>query len=546
MKPNEPERVAIYDTTLRDGTQREGISLSCDDKLRIAERLDQLGVDFIEGGWPGSNPKDVTFFRRASQRTWRHAELTAFGSTRRAERAADTDPNMRALLESGVRVCTLFGKSSVMHVQEVLRTTLDENLRMIEDSISFLRTHGMRVIYDAEHFFDGYAADPVYALRTLRAATQGGAECLVLCDTNGGALPWTVERVVKEVSEAVSTPLGIHAHDDGGLAVANSLSAVRSGCVHVQGTINGYGERCGNANLCTLIPNVAFKLSQSAMDESGVKQLFDVAHDIAAIANIAPDEHMAYVGKSAFAHKGGVHVSAMRRRADSYQHIEPALVGNKMRVVVSELSGKSNLRSAAESLGVNLPDEGESEALAQLKREEAQGYAFEVADASVAMILKRRDARYQPLFRVVRYTVRVSSGEGREPSADATVVVGIGSHHLTREARAEGPIEALDCALRMALEPSYPRLRKLDLCDYEVRVLDAQNGTKAITRVVMKMSWGDASWSTVGASTNIIEASCRALVDGIEHGLGLPSEDGVKSQADASKTQTKPERQIAS
>ncbi len=546
MKLKQPEKVIVYDTTLRDGTQREGISLSCEDKLRIAEKIDRLGIDFIEGGWPGSNPKDVAFFQRASRIDWQHAELTAFGSTRRAERPAEIDPNMRALLESGVRVCTIFGKSSVMHVREVLRTTLDENLRMIEDSVRYLRDHGRRVIYDAEHFFDGYALDPVYALRTLRAAADGGAECLVLCDTNGGALPWTIEGVVEEVTRITSTPLGIHAHDDGGLAVANSLAAVRGGCVQVQGTINGYGERCGNANLCAVLPNLAFKLNRGGLDDTQLQRLCEVAHEVADVANIAPDDHMAYVGRSAFAHKGGVHVSAMRRRPDSYQHIDPERVGNQTRVVVSELSGKSNLRSAAESLGVALEDDMEGAALAQLKQEEARGYAFETAEASVAMLLKRREKGYRALFRVVRYAVHVTSGEDHDAKADAAVVVAIGENHLTREATACGPIEALDRALRMALEPSYPRLRDLELSDYKVRILDAQNGTKAVTRVVLKMSMGEQMWSTVGASSNIIEASCRALVDGIEHGLGLGEPTEASTASAATLSDRTPERQRAS
>jgi len=546
MKPEQPENVIVYDTTLRDGTQREGISLSCDDKLRIAEKLDELGIDFIEGGWPGSNPKDVAFFERASRRDWRHAELAAFGSTRRADRAAEVDPNMRALLESGVRVCTIFGKSSVMHVREVLRTTLDENLRMIEDSVRYLRDNGRRVIYDAEHFFDGYALDPSYALRTLRAAANGGAECLVLCDTNGGALPWAIESVVREVSRITDTPLGVHAHDDGGLAVANSLAGVRGGCVQVQGTINGYGERCGNANLCAVLPNLALKLGRGGLDDTQLQGLCEVAREVADVANIAPDDHMAYVGRSAFAHKGGVHVSAMRRRPDSYQHIDPQRVGNHMRVVVSELSGRSNLRCAAESLGVALEDDVQGAVLAQLKHDEAQGYAFETAEASVAMILKRREKGYRALFRVVRYAVHVTSGEDSDTKANAVVVVAIGENHLTREASACGPIEALDLALRMALEPSYPVLSDLELSDYKVRILDAQNGTKAVTRVVLKMSRGEQTWSTVGASSNIIAASCRALVDSIEHGLGLSEPTQTSAATAGTFSESTPEQQRAS
>ncbi|MHC4946265.1 MAG: citramalate synthase, partial [Planctomycetota bacterium] len=381
-------KVEIYDTTLRDGTQREGLSLSCNDKLRIAQRLDALGVAFIEGGWPGSNPKDVEFFEKAAGMTWRHAKVSAFGSTRRADCTPEEDANLLALLEAQTEVCTLVGKTWNLHVTEVLRTTLETNLQMIEDSVSYLRENDRWVIYDAEHFFDGYKEDRDYALETLLAAVRGGAEAVVLCDTNGGSMPWEIERIVRDIASEIDCALGIHAHNDSDCAVANSLAAVREGAVHVQGTINGYGERCGNANLCSLIPDLEMKLGLKVLAEDNLVELFELSRFVAEIANLAPDEHAAFVGRSAFAHKGGIHVAAMRRNSDSYQHVDPTAVGNEMRVVVSELSGKGNLLSKVEQYALDL-DKGEHVAgvLSEIKDLEARGFSFEAAEASVAMML---------------------------------------------------------------------------------------------------------------------------------------------------------------
>jgi 2-isopropylmalate synthase len=359
--------IQIYDTTLRDGTQREGISLSCDDKLRIARRLDVLGVAFIEGGWPGSNPKDAEFFDRARDIPWQNARIAAFGSTCRVNGGPEDDANIRALLDARTPVCTVVGKTWTLHVMEVLRTTLDDNLRIVEKSLAYLREHGRRVIYDAEHFFDGYRADPSYALETLKAAVRGGAETLVLCDTNGGSLPWQIGEIVRTVRMAVKHPLGIHAHNDGECAVANSLTAVEEGAIQVQGTINGYGERCGNANLCSIIPALELKMGARCTPEGQLRTLYEAAHFVAEVANLKPDEHLAYVGKSAFAHKGGIHVAAMRRSAVSYQHVEPELVGNQMRVVVSELSGRGNLLSKAEEFGLALDAKNGADVLNEIK-----------------------------------------------------------------------------------------------------------------------------------------------------------------------------------
>jgi 2-isopropylmalate synthase len=517
--PSTHERVDIYDTTLRDGTQREGISYTVDDKLRIAQRLDAFGIAFIEGGWPGSNPKDAEFFARARDIEWTHAKIAAFGSTRRANIAPEDDPSMQALVEAETPVCTLFGKSSTLHVTEVLRTTLDENLRMIEDSVAYLISLGRRVIYDAEHFFDGYATDSAYACETLKAAIRGGAEVLALCDTNGGNLPWRIEEVVRQVLREVSHPLGIHAHDDTGCGVANSVAAVRAGARHVQGTINGYGERCGNANLTIIMPNLEFKLGLRCVHEGRMKDLSELSSFVSEVANLAPDNHMAYVGRSAFAHKGGVHVAAMRRNADSYQHIPPELVGNQMRVVVSELSGRANVRSKAEELGVAVSGGAEVETLREIKESEARGLSYESAEASVALLLVRKSSEYRPLFQVLDYQVMVGKRRGTETFAEAVVKLEVGDEVVHTAAEGNGPVSALDAALRKALTPVYPVLAHMHLADYKVRILDGTDGTSATTRVLIDSRDESRSWSTVGASSNIIEASLHALVDSIEFAL---------------------------
>ncbi len=516
---NEASLVQVYDTTLRDGTQREGISYTLEDKLRIAEHLDAFGVTFIEGGWPGSNPKDEEFFARARDKAWKHAKISAFGSTRRANVTPDQDPNIQALIAAGTEVCTIFGKSSRFQVTEVLRTSFDENLRMIEDSVAFLRSQNKRVVYDAEHFFDGYRADSSYALETLRAAIRGGAETVVLCETNGGNMPWDVERIVAEVVKAVNHPVGIHAHDDTGCGVANSLAAVRSGARHVQGTINGYGERCGNANLSVIVPNLELKLGLRALPPGKLKEISELSHFVAEVANLAPDAHMAYVGKSAFAHKGGVHVAALRRNADSYQHVAPELVGNVMRVVVSELSGRGNVLAKAEEMGVQVTAGTEVEALREIKEAEARGLSYEGAEASIALLLQRKAADYVPLFSVVDYQVQVGKRRGTETFAEAVVKVQVGKNTLHTAAEGNGPVSALDGALRKALAPTYPALNEIHLADYKVRILDGTEGTEAITRVLIDSQDAHRSWSTVGASANIIEASMHALVDSIEYGL---------------------------
>lgn len=515
--------IEIYDTTLRDGTQREGISLSCADKLRIAHKLDELGVVFIEGGWPGSNPKDVEFFQRASEIQWRTTTITAFGSTCRAQSEPDGDVNIQALLDAQTPVCTVVGKTWPLHVTEVLRTTLADNLRIIEQSLAFLRLQGRRVIYDAEHFFDGYKSDPEYAMDTLHAAVRGGAETLVLCDTNGGSMPWEVVAIVGAVKARFNHPLGIHTHNDSECAVANSLAALSAGVTQVQGTINGYGERCGNANLCSVIPDAELKLGLRCLPEGSLPMLVDVSHFVAEVANLSPDEHQPYVGKSAFAHKGGIHVAAMRRNTNSYQHVDPALVGNSPRVVVSELSGRGNLISKAEEYHLETVNNSESisDVLTEIKTLEAQGFAFEAADATVAMMLKRQQPDYQPPFELIDFSVNVEHRQGRGIFAEATVKVRVDGEVLHTAAEGNGPVNALDIALRKALTPIYPALGKFHLADYKVRILNGTNGTAATTRVLIDTQNGTERWSTVGASTNIIEASWRALADSVEYGLTM-------------------------
>jgi 2-isopropylmalate synthase len=517
--------IQIYDTTLRDGTQREGISLSCDDKIRIARRLDELGVAFIEGGWPGSNPKDAEFFERARDLPWRRALVAAFGSTCRVGGGPEDDANIRALLDSGAPVCTVVGKTWTLHVTDVLRTTLEDNLRIVEKSLAYLREKGRRVIYDAEHFYDGYRADPGYAVATLEAAVRGGAETLVLCDTNGGSLPWQIAEITRAVRAKVKAPLGIHAHNDSETAVANSLAAVAEGATQVQGTVNGYGERCGNANLCSIIPSLELKMGKRCLPEGHLQTLTEASHFVAEVANLAPDDHLPYVGKSAFAHKGGIHVAAMRRTAVSYQHVVPELVGNRMRVVVSELSGRGNLLSKAEEYGIGGGGADVAAVLNEIKDLEAKGFSFEAAEGSVALMMKRAEPGYRPPFELVDFLVNVEHRTGRGLFSEAMVKVRVDGdvHHTAAEG--DGPVNALDAALRKALTPRYPEIAELHLVDYKVRILDGAEGTAAVTRVLVDTQRGTHRWSTVGASTNIIEASWRALVDAVEYGLVLAGRD---------------------
>ncbi|MCB9451635.1 MAG: citramalate synthase [Anaerolineaceae bacterium] len=515
--------IAIYDTTLRDGTQRENISLSVADKLKITRLLDNLGVAYIEGGWPGSNPKDAAYFEAVRDMDLQHAKIAAFGSTCRKNSDPANDPNIQALVDSQTPVVTVVGKTSMLHVTDVLQTTPEENLRMIRESLRYLKSLGKEVIYDAEHFFDGTKLDMEYAMDTLAAAVEGGADMLVLCDTNGGTLPWEVTRYVEMVKQAFpNTKVGIHTHNDGELAVANTLAAVEAGAVQVQGTVNGYGERCGNANLCSIIPDLELKMGYQCLpDPENLRHITVLARTVAEIANLAPDNHLPYVGKSAFAHKGGIHVAAIRRNVDSYQHIDPSRIGNEMRILVSDLSGQGNLLSKAEEFGLDIGKEEAIKVLDEIKRLENEGFVFEGAEASVAVRLHRARPGYKPLFTLLDFTVIVAQHLDREGLSQAMIKLDINGDIVHTAAEGNGPVNALDLALRKALLPCYPQLADFQLADYKVRIPDSNNGTAAMTRVLIDTQSGHHRWSTVGAGTNIIHASWRALVDSVEYGLSL-------------------------
>jgi 2-isopropylmalate synthase len=507
--------VSLFDTTLRDGTQREGLSLSVGDKLNIAGLLDAFGIRYIEGGWPASNPKDSEFFERARSLSLRQARLVAFGSTRKAKGRPESDTNLRALLDAETPAVCIFGKSSTLHVERVLETTLDENLAMIADSVAWLKKNEREVIYDAEHFFDGYAADPAYALRTLRAAADAGADWIVLCDTNGGSLPARVAEVVRVVRGTVTTPLGVHTHNDGELAVANALAAVEAGCTQVQGTINGYGERCGNANLVAIIPTLQLKMGKRCVPPENLARLTELSRTVSEIANLAPDAHAAYVGASAFAHKGGVHVAAVEKLAASYEHVRPELVGNRRHAVVSELAGRGNVRVRADELGVDARGH-EAAVVAQVKELENHGYQFEAAEGSFELLLRRNRPGYRAPFQILDVTV-VAAKRGDGPMlAEAMVKLRVGEETIHTAGEGIGPVDALDCALRKALVTHYPVLAEVRLTDYKVRILDPHAATGARTRVLIQAARGDERWSTIGVSGNIIEASGQALADSLE------------------------------
>jgi 2-isopropylmalate synthase len=511
--------IYLYDTTLRDGTQREGISLSADDKIKIAHRLDEFGVHYIEGGWPGSNPKDEEFFLRARDMKFQHAKMAAFGSTLKKNKRLEDDANIQMLLAADTPVVTLVGKSWDLHVSEVLETSLSKNLEMIGESVGYFKERGKEVVYDAEHFFDGYKANPSYALKTLIAAAENGAQVVVLCDTNGGSLPWEIEEICITVADKVDVAFGIHAHDDGGCGVANTLAAVRVGAVQVQGTINGYGERVGNANLCTIIPDLQLKMGKSCVPDENLDQLSDLSYYIAEVANLPHDKNYPYVGSSAFAHKGGIHVAAMLKTERSYQHINPELVGNQRRTLVSELSGRGNVVDKSRQLGLDVNGEQAQVVLAKIKSLEAQGFTFESAEGSLNVMLQQLQPDYEPPFELIDFTVVVEHRQGRGILAEATVKVRVGDEVVHTAADGNGPVSALDAALRKALIDIYPALKDVRLSDYKVRILDSDSGTSAAVRVLIDTKNGTRQWSTVGASPNIIEASWRALADSMEYAL---------------------------
>lgn len=516
------KRVQLYDTTLRDGTQGEGVSFSVEDKIEIVKYLDDFGFDYIEGGYPGSNPKDVEFFKRIRDVPLSRAKVTAFSMTRRVNTAVEDDVSMRAVLDSGVKAAAIVGKSWTYHVTDALRTTLDENLAMIEESVAFLRFQGIEVIYDAEHFFDGFKADPQYALETIQAAVRGGASVIVLCDTNGGTLPDEIAETVRRVKAEVNVPLGIHTHNDSGLGVANALAAVRAGAVQVQGTINGYGERSGNCDLIQVIPNLQLKMGMSCVPEESMRRLTKLSRFVSEMANLSHNSFQPFVGKSVFAHKGGMHVSALLRHPETYEHIDPDLVGNERRVLVSELAGVSNIIYKAKEYNVELKKDSPAlkKVVETVKELEHQGYHFEGAEASFELILKKALGLYKPFFELIGFRLTIDKRDPTdEPVAEATIKVKVGDRILHTAADGNGPVNALDSALRKALETVYPAIRRIKLADYKVRVLNENAGTAARVRVLITSSENGKSWGTVGVSTDIIEASWRALVDSIEYGL---------------------------
>ncbi len=515
-------QIFLYDTTLRDGTQGEGISLSCNDKLKIAQKLDEFGAHYIEGGWPGSNPKDAEFFARQNELKLNHAKIAAFGSTRYKNTTCDKDANIQALVEANTPVVTLVGKSWDLHVYHILETDQEENLEMISESVAYFKERGKEVIYDAEHFFDGYKANPDYAMLTLHAALKSGADCVVLCDTNGGSTPWEVEEITKRVADRFAGhQIGIHPHNDCELGVANALAGIRGGARHVQGTINGYGERVGNANLVSIIPDLQLKMGYECVKPEQLANLTALSRYVDELANMIPNPHQPFVGYSAFAHKGGIHVAAILKVEESYQHMNPTLVGNEKRAVVSELSGRGNILYKAAERGLDTSREEARQVLEQIKELENQGYTFEGAEASVDMMLRRANHDYKPPFEVIDFMVVTENRQGRGLFTEATVKVKVGDEIRHTVAEGNGPVNALNVALRRALYQDFPQLKRIHLTDFKVRILDSDAGTAATTRVMIDFQEEGTTeyWTTVGAHPNIIEASWRALIDSMEYAL---------------------------
>lgn len=512
--------VEIYDTTLRDGTQGEGLSLSVADKLRIAERLDTFGVHYVEGGWPGSNPRDIEFFDQAKHRTFHRARLAAFGSTRRKNVAVEADEQVRLLLEACTPVVTIFGKSWPLHVREVLRTTPDENLAMIEDTVRFLKQHGKFVVYDAEHAFDGYKEDREYAAATWHAAVRGGADVLVLCDTNGGSLPREIQDITEQASQDLRVRIGIHTHDDIGLGVANALAALDGGASHIQGTLNGYGERTGNCNLTSVMPILEFKRHTPTVPRESLTHLRELSQFVDETANLRPNPRLPWVGSAAFSHKGGTHVNAVQKVIHSYEHIDPTLIGNARHVLISDLAGRSNIVMKARELGFDVSNQTPElpAVLARIKELEHKGYEFEAADGSLALLIRRILTPSAPPFTVEAYHVSMRR-DGSTSVCEATVKVRVGSERAHTVADGDGPVNALDAAMRSALVRLYPRLEQVRLTDYKVRIIDSTTGTAARTRVLIQSGDGSAEWGTVGVDDNIVEASLHALTDGLEFAL---------------------------
>ncbi|MBL7069172.1 MAG: citramalate synthase [Candidatus Omnitrophica bacterium] len=514
-------RVKLYDTTLRDGAQSEGISFTVSDKLRIASKVDALGLGYIEGGWPGSNPKDMEFFRKAKHLKLNNSRVVAFGSTRRARTKVSEDANVNALLKTDTEIITIFGKSWDLHVKEVLKVTLDENLELIEDTIKYLKSKGRKVFYDAEHFFDGYIRNPQYALKTVSVAEKSGADIVILCDTNGGMITSEVFKVIRDVREKLKVPLGMHAHNDSDMAVANSIAAVQAGCTHVQGTINGYGERCGNANLISVIANLKTKLGIDCISDISLRELSEASKFVSEIANLRHMDNQPFVGNSAFAHKGGIHVDAILKNPVTYEHIEPTKVGNRRRVLISELSGKSSITAKAKELDLELKKDTDraKKILNLVQNMEHKGYHFEVAEASLELLMKRAKKEFKDFFKLQDFRVIIEKRPKGKITSEATIKLKVKGSLEHTASLGDGPVNALDNALRKALKDFYPNLSQMHLSDYKVRVLDEKEGTAAKVRVLIQSQDKKDSWWTVGVSENIIEASWEALVDSVEYKL---------------------------
>ncbi len=514
--------IKIYDTTLRDGSQAEEISFTVEDKIRIAHKLDENGIHFIEGGWPGSNPRDVEFFKRAQHSKFKQSRLVAFGSTRSPKNTAEDDPNLKQLIEAQTESITIFGKSWDLHVHEALSASLEENLKMVADSIQFLKKHVSEVIFDAEHFFDGYKNNPDYALRVIKEAENAGADWLILCDTNGGSMPWEIFSIFQTIKESTKVKMGIHTHNDSELGVANALAAVQAGAEQVQGTINGYGERCGNCNLVSVIPNLKFKMGLDCINEIQIKGLKELSSFVDELANRAHWNHQPFVGKSAFAHKGGVHVSAIRKNRATYEHIDPALVGNQTRILVSDLSGKSNIVYKAQEFGIDVDskDPKIQNLLTKLKESENLGFQFEGAEGSFELMMREAMGQKKQHFEFIGFRVIVEKRmEDEEPISEATVKLKVNGVQEISAAEGNGPVNALDKAIRKALIKFYPELEEVSLIDYKVRILDEKKGTRAKTRVLLESGDHHSKWGTVGVSQDIIEASWQALIDSLQYKL---------------------------
>jgi 2-isopropylmalate synthase len=515
------QQVLLYDTTLRDGMQGEGMSLSVDEKLRVAHALDELGMDFIEAGFPSSNPKEEALFELLAKESFGHADIAAIGMTRRRGVIAAEDPALRLLADSFAPVCTLVGKTWRLHLEKVTKVEPEENLAMIADSVAFLVGEGKRVVYDAEHFFDGYRDDPAYALRCLRAALDAGAENVTLCDTNGSSLPGQVHEAVTAVVAALGekAQIGIHAHDDAGCGAANSVMAVEAGARMVQGTMNGYGERCGNANLVSIVPSLQLKLGFECLTEEQLGRLTETSHLVDELCNVSPDPNAPYVGRNAFAHKGGMHVAGINADARTFEHLEPGLVGNERELLISELSGKGTVAARAERTGVTLGDPAAARTVERVKELEAAGYHFEAADGSFDLLIRKEAGEYEPLFRLEAWRVIVEKREDGKVQTEATIKIWVDGDRYVKTAEGNGPVHALDRALRDAIGETYPHLRDIELVNFKVRILDEDKGTGAVTRVLLDASDGTDTWGTIGVSENVIEASWEALVDSLEAGM---------------------------